>query len=333
MLGEKAWSKVMDCGVQPQVIAEVGINHGGSVDEAMRLMDLAQLSGADMVKLQCFNPDEFVSTSSPYFELFKSCKLNKSDIKKLFVHAERQGIVLFASVFDETNLNILEDVGCQLYKIASGDITHHTLISSVAKTGKPVIVSNGCSTLNETLVVKQLVSKDRICILHCVSNYPAEIHSLNLRSMDTVRKKMGVPVGFSDHTNGITAAIVATALGARLIEKHFTSDKANAGPDHSLSADPTEFKNLVRAVSASFYSLGSPEKSVVEGEDVRLAIRRSMFASKNLKVGDVLKDSDILYLRPGTGLCASNASRLIGKRINQNINAGDEFRVEMFHTV
>ena len=176
-------------------------------------MDLAQDSGADLVKLQCFDPYQFISPSSPYFDIFRNCQLTSIQIKELFFYADKQKIDLFASVFDFSSLKILEDLGCNLYKIASGDVTHHELIRAVGNTGKPVIASSGCSTLNEILALSSLIPEGNLAVLHCVSEYPAHAVNLNLNAMQSISEQMSVPVGFSDHTQGVSAAIAAVALG------------------------------------------------------------------------------------------------------------------------
>ena len=323
------WNNIKDCNSAPLVIAEIGINHGGDLNRALKLIDSAQESGADLVKLQCFDPNEFLSPSSSYFGIFDECRLKPSQISQLFLHAERQKITLFASVFDSLNLQVLEDVGCGLYKIASGDITHHNLISEVAKTGKPVIASTGCSTLAEATVVKTLVPEINLAFLHCVSNYPATIDSLNLNMMMSMRDHLQVPIGFSDHTVGISAAIVATALGARVIEKHFTYDKNEMGPDHALSADPKELQEMVKRINEAFQATGSSEANLIEGNETRIAIRRSICVARSLKAGETLQKSDLTYLRPGDGICASRVESVLGKTLKHDVGPGIQLKPEM----
>ena len=323
------WENIKNKHCCPSIVAEIGINHGGDLNEAFRLMDLAQDSGADLVKLQCFDPYQFISPSSPYFDIFRNCQLTSIQIKELFFYADKQKIDLFASVFDFSSLKILEDLGCNLYKIASGDVTHHELIRAVGNTGKPVIASSGCSTLNEILALSSLIPEGNLAVLHCVSEYPAHAVNLNLNAMQSISEQMSVPVGFSDHTKGVSAAIAAVALGARVIEKHFTSDKKNVGPDHALSADPHEFKTMATGIKQAFSALGSQEKSVVEGTATRVAIRRSIYAAKNLRAGDRLTLNDLHFLRPGDGLCASAAHQVVGKTIKQDLDAGAPVKLEM----
>lgn len=309
----------------PYVIAELGINHGGVPDVAHRMIDAAAASGVDALKLQTFSTGRFLARSSQYFDLLRQAELPVESLAGLLEHARALGATLFSAVFDEGSADLWQRLGAPAYKIASCDLTHLPLLRHVARFGKPMLVSTGGATLDE---VKTAVAAIRaangdtpVAVFHCVSNYPAEPGQLNLACMATMRRELGVPVGFSDHTLGGEAAIVAAALGAELLEKHFTLDRTMDGPDHALSADPQEMQRLVAGVRAAFAAVGQPVKAPVESPETIRAIRRSVTLDCALAAGAVITRDMLAVKRPGTGIAPDDIEKVVGCRVRAALAA------------
>ena len=251
------------------IIAEIGINHNGNFDTALTLVDKAIECKVDAVKFQTFKTERLVSSQSEYFDILKENEFSKVEYRKLFLRAKEGGIHCFSACFDEESVDLWNDLDAPAFKVASGDITHFNLLKKISSCGKPIILSTGASSLLDIKkaieVIRTQNSKSSIALLHCVSNYPTEIKDLNLNCINTLKKKFNCIVGFSDHTVGIIAPTVAVAIGAKIIEKHFTLDKMLPGPDHALSADPSEMKTLVSRLKEVNESLGSDKKYLIEG--------------------------------------------------------------------
>ncbi|OUU13559.1 MAG: hypothetical protein CBB97_26015 [Candidatus Endolissoclinum sp. TMED37] len=249
---------------KPFLIAEVGINHNGSLALAKKTILKAKKSGASAVKIQTFKTESFCQNSSKYYSLFKSVELNAKQVSSLYKFAKQNNILLFSSVFDEWSTDLNYKNKAQLLKIASGDITNLPLIEYASKKKLPIIISTGGSTIKEieeaVKTVYLINKKIKIALLHCVSKYPAKADECNLKSMLIIKEKFKLPVGFSDHTIGIETSISAVALGAEIIEKHFTLDKNLPGPDHKLSSDPDEFKKLSLVIKTAYLSIGNKKK-------------------------------------------------------------------------
>ena len=311
----------------PYVIAEVGNNHAGDIAAAKVLIAAAADAGADAVKLQIYRAARFLARSSSYYERFLRNELSREGIAELMAFAVDRGTVLFASVFDEESAEIMEGLGAPFYKIASGDVTHLPLLRAVAAFGKPMIVSTGGATTEETALAVETIRAVRpetpIALLHCVSQYPTEPGQANLASMMDLRRRFGVPVGFSDHTIGTAVAIAAAALGAEIIEKHFTLDKMLEGPDHKLSADPDDMADLVAATRAAHAAIGRAEKAPVEPADFIPLIRRSITAQAAIPAGTEITAGMLEVKRPGTGIGPAHMGEVIGASAARDI-AEDE---------
>lgn len=312
------------------IIAEVGINHGGDVSLAKRQIAAAGKAGADAVKLQTFRPELFIARSSPYYGIFEQAALSDEAIRELHRFATGRGIVLFSAVFDDPSVELWKSLNAPAYKIASGDLTHLPLIRSVARIGKPVLISTGCGNMAEIDdaigAVRKTDPATKVGLFHCVSNYPTQPSDANLAFMATLRERFGVPVGFSDHTDGQAVPIAAAALGAELIEKHFTHDRSADGPDHALSMDPDGFASMVAAIRAVEASIGKADKGVIESADMRNALRRSVTAFADIPEGAVIKAEMLAFKRPGTGIQPEEIDRVIGRRAARRLFVDETIR-------
>ena len=307
----------------PLVIAEIGLNHNGDVNLAKKSIKAAHLAGADLVKIQTFKAISLCSEKSKYYDFFKKCELNEKQLVNLFKFSSKLNINLFSTVFDEWSANIISAFKPPFIKISSGDISHIPLITCVAKKNIPIILSTGASNINDIKTATHAIKKSNrnleYYLLHCVSNYPTDPKSTNLLCLEDLRKKFKVPIGFSDHTTSNETSLIATALGAEIIEKHFTLDKKLPGPDHALSADPKEFKNFVKSVKLVNEIKGKNKKTLVEGKSLAKAIRRSIFAKRTIKSGSIIKIDDIKISRPVIGIEPKYMNKIIGKKIIKTI--------------
>lgn len=312
-------SRVIGGSQSPFVIAELGINHGGVPEVAHRMIDAAVASGVDALKLQTFATGRFLARTSPYFDLLRTAELPTESLAGLLEHARRLGATLFSAVFDEESADLWQRIGAPAYKIASCDLTHLPLLRHVARFGKPMLVSSGGATLDEVktalAAIRAANADTPVAVFHCVSNYPAEPAQLNLACMATMRRELQVPVGFSDHTLGNVAAVAAAALGAELLEKHFTLDRNAEGPDHALSADPAGMKALVDDVRAAFQCIGQPVKAPIESPDTIRAIRRSVTLDCALAAGATISRDMLAVKRPGTGIAPDDIDKVVGRRV------------------
>jgi sialic acid synthase SpsE len=312
---------------RPYLIAEVGINHGGKLDLARRMVIDAAASGADAVKLQVFRSELFLARSSAFFDVLKSAELGEPAIRELMQLARDKGIALFSSVFDTPSAKLMAELDAPAYKIASGDVTNLPLLREVARLRKPIILSSGGATMGEVetalSAIRAADADARVAVLHCVSNYPTKPQDANLACLKTMASQLDVPVGFSDHTHGEATAIAAVACGASIIEKHFTYDRNAEGPDHALSSDPEGFKRLADGMLIAWESLGRHTKMPVEPPDFIPLIRRSLTALRPIAAGHVIGEGDLAIKRPGTGIEPRHFDRVIGMRASAAI-AQDE---------
>ncbi|HYK89522.1 MAG TPA: N-acetylneuraminate synthase [Acidobacteriota bacterium] len=317
------------------VIAEIGINHNGSLNQARRLIDAAAECGADAVKFQTFRADRLMIPSGDRlaqqgddgetaFQMFRRLELSWDDHEQLKKHADEHGVAFFSTPFDEESADFLDQLGVAAFKIASADINHFPLLNHVGAKGKPVLLSTGMSYLNEVAdavwALKSAGAED-ILLLHCVSAYPAPPESLNLRAIQTLRDYFDLPVGFSDHTEGILLPPIAVALGAGVIEKHFTLDKGAEGPDHKLSLNPEELRLMIRNLRDIEKSLGDGRKrpATVEEEN-RLLSRRSIVAAVDIRSGESISPWMLTFKRPGSGLEPRHLQKLVGMKARRNIS-------------
>ncbi|OFX08827.1 MAG: hypothetical protein A2516_08735 [Alphaproteobacteria bacterium RIFOXYD12_FULL_60_8] len=316
-------SRKIGPGHSPYMIAEIGINHGGDPQLAKDMIRAAAKSGADAVKFQVFKADQFISRASEYYHIFQDTELMAQVIAELDAVAREVGITIFSAVFDMESAEAMRKVNAVAYKIASGDLTHLPLLRYVSKFGKPMILSTGGGTMAEVKAAVQAVKEANrdtpLALMHCVSNYPTTPSDANLACMSTMRSAFGLPVGFSDHTLGNATSIAAAALGAEMLEKHFTLDRKMNGPDHALSADPEEFADLVTSTRAAFEAVGRSEKAPVENADFVKAIRRSVTAFVPVAKGVTLTRDMLAFKRPGTGIAPDDVDKVIGKKAARDI--------------
>ena len=307
----------------PFIIAEVGINHNGDIELAKKTIVKAHECGASAVKLQTFQADTMCLKSSPYYDLFKKCELTETESKVINDLCDKLNIFLFTTVFDEWAVDTWMQFNPKLIKIASGDITHIPLIEYTASKGIPIILSTGGSSIKEIEVALNAIydqnKKLDVSILHCVSNYPTKPEEANLNCIQDLKVKLNLPVGFSDHTKGNIVSISAIASGASIIEKHFTLDQNLDGPDHKLSSNPKEFKELVRDIKIAYLARGNKSKQPVEDKNFIKEIRRSISASVDITKGSIIDKSMIVIRRPGYGIQPKDIDKLIGAKAKNDI--------------
>jgi N-acetylneuraminate synthase len=329
------------------IIAEAGVNHNGDIALAMRLIDAAAEAGVDAVKFQTYIADHIVSPQAPkgeyqlsrtdvdesQLEMLMRLELPFSAFEKLFNYCQQCEILFLSTPFDEESADFLADLGVAAYKLSSGEITNTPFLAHMASYRRPMIVSTGMSNLNEVETAVRTIEdagNHELILLHCVSNYPADPADVNLRAMDTLSEAFGYPVGYSDHTLGIEVAIAAVALGACVIEKHFTLDRDLPGPDHNASLEPSELEALVRGIRLVEASLGDGNKQPAGSEANTAAVaRKSLVAATDISTGTKLTIEMIDIKRPGTGLAPGLRQDLIGRIARQDIPAGTLLTWEM----
>jgi len=325
------------------IIAEAGVNHNGDMAIAMQLVDAAAKAGADYVKFQTFKAEDLVSRSAKkadyqvantgnddsQFAMLKKLELSEEDHLILIEHCKKNKVKFLSSAFDPSSLDILNAMGMELFKIPSGEITNYPYLVKVASYRKPVILSTGMSTMEEIsaaldVLLKNGLSKKDIIILHCTTEYPAPMQDVNLLAMQTIQKEFQVEVGYSDHTIGIEIPIAAVALGATVIEKHFTLDKKMEGPDHKASLEPKELKAMVAAIRNIEVALGDGVKKLTEVEKKNsLVVRKSVHYAKDLDAGHVIGNTDVSLKRPGSGFPASKLSDIVGKKLSKAVKTDE----------
>lgn len=331
----------LEIGKQVFIIAEVGSNHNGSFDIARQLVVEAARAGADAVKFQVYRAENLVSADLPVMshvkgqhrtqrERFKSLEFSPSQWAELAEVAKSSEIFFFASVFDEESADAMDSL-MPVFKIASGDLTHLPLLLHVAKKGKPIILSTGMATVEEITDALEALPRDQVILLHCVSRYPTPPEEVNLRAIPFLAGQFGVPVGYSDHTIGITACLGAVAMGAVAIEKHFTFDKNQPLGDHKLSADARELAEMISGIRFLEKSLGRYEKVPGEHEQrMRVYLRRSLFVSKDSPAGAILSKDCLAALRPGDGISPDRIKEIATKRTRHFIPAWRKLTAEDF---
>lgn len=323
------------------VIAEAGVNHNGSMALAKQLIDLAAKAGADAVKFQTFIPELVVADCAPkanyqlettdhkesQLEMERRLALPFEAFYELKDHCDRQGIIFLSSPFDVPSVEFLAQMPVPALKIPSGEMTHFALLRAAAKTGIPIILSTGMSDLNEVaLAVDEL--KRRGCrdlaLLHCTSNYPTEPADCNLRAMQTLADHFKLPCGYSDHTLGVEASMTAVAMGAVIIEKHFTLDRSMEGPDHQASLDGPGLTQLVLQIRKVETMMGRAEKVACDSEaNTKMVARRSLFPTRPLSAGHQITRGDLVALRPAGGIPGDAVDQVIGKIVRRDLQADD----------
>ena len=328
-------------GSKPFIIAEMSGNHNQSLERALEIVDAVARTGAHAIKLQTYTADTmtldlkerefFISDDkSPWkgqslYDLYKIAHTPWDWHKPIFDHAKKLGLICFSTPFDETSVDFLEKLGSPAYKIASFENTDIPLIQRVASTGKPLIISTGMATLEEldesVDAARKAGCKD-LTLLKCTSTYPASPENSNLLTIPYLRERYGCEVGLSDHTLGIGVAVASIALGATVIEKHFTLKRADGGVDSAFSMEPAEMKELVEETERAWQSLGKVLVGPTEAEKSSIIFRRSLYIVKDLKAGDILTKENVRAIRPGLGLPPKHLNQVLGKKIKNGVKMG-----------
>ncbi|MDA9617107.1 N-acetylneuraminate synthase [Flavobacteriaceae bacterium] len=321
------------------IIAEAGVNHNGDIETAKRLIDVASDAGVDYVKFQTFKAEKLVSLNAKkanyqsvntndgddsQYGMLKKLELSHQDHIGLMAYCAQKKIKFFSTAFDVEGVKYLSNLGLELFKIPSGEITNYPYLKAIALCGKPVIMSTGMCTETEIkecvdVLLEFGLTKENISILHCNTEYPTPMKDVNLKAMMNIKDKFGVDVGYSDHTLGIEIPTAAVALGAKIIEKHFTLDRTLPGPDHAASLEPDELKAMVKSVrNIEFAISGSGIKKPSESEIKNITIaRKSIHLNKNLSEGHIICEEDIIALRPGDGISPMEWNTIIGKKLKE----------------
>ena len=323
------------------IIAEAGVNHNGDINTAKRLIDVAAAAGVDYVKFQTFKADRLVSPSAQkakyqiendtskddsQLKMLKKLELSDADHKELISYCKSKNINFFSTAFDDEGISYLSSLNFDMFKIPSGELTNYPYLKAIAKTGLPVILSTGMANLDEiekaiNVLISHGAKKNEITVLHCNTEYPTPMIDVNLKAMLTIKEKLGVSIGYSDHTLGLEVPIAAVALGAKIIEKHFTLDRSLKGPDHKASLEPNELKEMVSAIrniEKAISGNGIKEPSLSEKKNIHIA-RKSIHLSRDLKFGSIIAEQDIISLRPGDGICTMNWESVIGKKVIKDL--------------
>jgi len=324
------------------IIAEAGINHNGSLKTAHKLIDAAVDAGADVVKFQTFSAEAVVSKGAAkaayqkettdagesQYEMIRKLELDKEAHIELIAYCEQKGIEFLSSPFDHKSIDLLGELGLKRFKIPSGEITNLPYLRHIGSLGKPIILSTGMATLKEieaALVILEKVDthREQITVLHCNTEYPTPMEDVNLNAMLTIRDKLGVRVGYSDHTLGIEIPIAAVAMGATVIEKHFTLDRKLPGPDHRASLEPTELKAMVKAIRNIEKAMGDGVKRPSPSEKKNIPIaRKSIVAKRPIKKSDSFTEENLTVKRPGTGISPMEWDNIIGQ-VSKNFFESD----------
>lgn len=330
------------------IIAEAGVNHNGNMATARRLVDAAAEAGADLVKFQTYSAKTLVSAKAVKAEyqnrneagnsetqqsMLQRLELPKEAHFDLLSHCADRGIGFFSTAFDFDSLNFLNQLGLPRFKVPSGEITNLPYLRRVARFGKELILSTGMATLGEIEAALEVIEqsgcpRNQITLLHCTTEYPAPYGEVNLRAIATLREAFGVAVGYSDHTEGIEISLAAVALGATIIEKHFTLDRSMPGPDHAASLQPDELRALVAGVRRIELALGSSRKQrTLSEEKNRVVVRKSIVASRNIKSGEVFSEENLTVKRPGSGLSPMHWDEVIGRLAIRDFAADEEIQL------
>lgn len=331
------------------IIAEAGVNHNGDLDTARRLVDIAANAGADAVKFQTFKANKLVTKTAQkaeyqkettgseesQYEMLRRLELPEAHHHELIKHCKNQNILFLSTPFDEESADFLEDLGMTQFKIGSGELTNLPFLKHVARKGRPVILSTGMSWLSEVEEAVRAIEEtghQELSLLHCVSQYPAAYADTNLRAMKTLQQAFGYPVGFSDHTPGIEIPIAAVALGATIIEKHFTLDRTMEGPDHRASLEAEELAAMIRGIRHVESALGDGLKRPTSAElELAKVGRKSIVAGRHIEAGERLTSDMLTTRRPGTGLSPQLLSMILGRTTAVEIHSGEVLELSMLH--
>lgn len=352
---------------QIYIIAEAGVNHNGSIELAKKLVDAAAEAGADAVKFQTFKAEKNISKKAPkadyqlrttettesQLDMVKKLELDRDAHYQLFARSKEKKIEFLSTPFDSESVDLLVHLGVQRLKIPSGEITNGPLLLKAARSGKPVILSTGMSTLGDIETALGILAfgymndaqkpgavafreayaseqggaflKDRVILLHCTTEYPAPVTDINLRVIDTLRSAFDLPVGLSDHSTGIVVPIAAAALGSVVIEKHFTLDRSLPGPDQGASLEPDELRDMIGAIRQVESALGSPRKVTTPSESKNLTIaRKSLTAARDIAAGELFSEENLTFKRPGNGISPVHYWDIIGTRADRDIKSDEQ---------
>lgn len=327
------------------IIAEAGINHNGNLDIAKKMIDFAANAGVDAVKFQTFCTDSLVCKNAPkakyqietagdesQFEMLKKCELTKEAHKELMKYCNDKKVAFLASPFDLGSIDILKDLGMEIVKIPSGEITNYPYLKKISELFDNIILSTGmCKVdeINRAIELLQTGKAKNITLLQCNSQYPTPVEDANLKAMITLKKEFGFPVGYSDHTLGIEVSVAAVAMGASVIEKHFTLDRNMEGPDHKASILPDELGQLVRCIRNIEKAIGDGVKQASSSEYENILIaRKSIVAAVPIKKGERLTDQNLTTKRPGTGISPMKWNEIIGTFATRDYDVDDMIRIE-----
>lgn len=315
------------------IIAEAGVNHNGDMEMAKQLIDVAADAGVDYVKFQTFKSEKLVSknaekasyqkentgdSSESQLKMLQKLELSETDHLELIAYCKSKNIKFLSTAFDVESIDFLNKLNIDLFKIPSGELTNYPYLEKIGSLEKPIIISTGMATLDEigqamAVLLRNGALRHQITILHCNTEYPTPMEDVNLNAMETIAETYSVAIGYSDHTLGIEVPIAAVALGATVIEKHFTLDKTLPGPDHKASLEPSELKAMVKAIRNIEDALGDEEKEPTPSELKNITVaRKSIVASASIKKGDILTKENITTKRPGTGISAMEWPNIIG---------------------
>lgn len=326
------------------IIAEAGVNHNGSMDQAKKLVDVAAEAGVDYVKFQTFQAEKLVSKEArkakyqaknlgededtPQYEMLKELELGEGQHRELIDYCAQKNIRFLSTPFDEESIQLLVELGVPYLKVPSGELTNKPFLEVIGDQGIPVILSTGMGTLAEVrdaldVITSRGLPLAEITVLHCNTEYPTPYEDVNLRAMNAMRNEFGVDVGYSDHTLGIEVPIAATALGATVIEKHFTLDRGLPGPDHRASLEPDELISMVESIRNIESALGDGSKQPSESEQKNISVvRKSIHAAKDIPEGSKIGRDDLTVLRPGDGISPMEIDKILGTRPSRPISRG-----------
>lgn len=343
----KIGNKVIGDGNPTFIIAEAGVNHNGDINIAKKLVDEAVLAKVDAIKFQTFKTEKLVTgyaemasyqkqnigSADSQFNMLKKLELSYESFIELKQYCIQKGIMFLSTPFDLESADFLASIGMEAFKISSGDLTNIPFLQHIAKFNKPIILSSGMATLSDiedAINAIQLLGNKEVAVLHCTSNYPAKLENVNLNAMSTIKSAFKVVSGYSDHTVGITIPIAAAAMGANIIEKHFTIDKNMEGPDHKASLCPLELSEMIKAIRDVEMAFGTGIKRYNISEvDTMKAARKSIVAARYIKKGDSIKFVDLDYKRPGTGLSPKYYNDIVGKISNRDIKVDEQITSKM----
>ena len=327
------------------IIAEIGVNHNGSIELAKKMIKSASECGVDAVKFQTFNSENLVTENAKtatyqerntnensQLEMLKKLELSFEDFKQLKDYASKHDVKFISSPFDIQSVDLLEKLDVPMYKLGSGELNNFELIDYVQKTNKPMIISTGMATLDEIKETYDFIeNKDNLIILHCITGYPTSFSEANLNFIKTLQNEFNVPIGFSDHSPGIELPIAAVALGACVVEKHFTLDKTLEGPDHKASLNPEEFKAMVDAIRNVEVALGDGVRKFSENElEIKKVARKSIVLNQDVNKNTIIEKEMLSIKRPGTGIAPKFINDVVDKKVNKDLKANSVLKWDYF---